>query len=111
MRSFWRKKRLVEEEKDRLYKMIVKPTKEVQEMLTKVKGSPLKDAVRAYDLLKRPEVKYEHLESVIESNESLPQVVKEQVEIQIKYEGYIKKTYEQVGRMQKNGRKTNPRKH
>ena len=99
--KFLEKKRLVEEEKDRLYKMIVKPTKEVQEMLTKVKGSPLKDAVRAYDLLKRPEVKYEHLESVIESNESLPQVVKEQVEIQIKYEGYIKKTYEQVGRMQK----------
>ncbi|HEY4599837.1 MAG TPA: tRNA uridine-5-carboxymethylaminomethyl(34) synthesis enzyme MnmG [Cerasibacillus sp.] len=98
--KFTDKKQLVKEEKDRLYKIIVKPTESVQDMLKSVKGSLLKDAVRAYDLLKRPEVTYELLETVIDKQD-LPQEVKEQVEIQIKYEGYIKKTYEQVERMKK----------
>ncbi|GEN31227.1 tRNA uridine 5-carboxymethylaminomethyl modification enzyme [Cerasibacillus quisquiliarum] len=98
--KFLNKKQLVKEEKERLYKMIVKPTDSVQEMLKSVNGSLLKDAVRAYDLLKRPEVTYELLETVIEKR-NLPDEVKEQVEIQIKYEGYIKKTYEQVERMKK----------
>ena len=48
--------------------MIVKPTESVQKMLKSVNGSSLKEAVRAYDLLKRPEVTYELLETVIEKH-------------------------------------------
>ncbi|WP_077329827.1 tRNA uridine-5-carboxymethylaminomethyl(34) synthesis enzyme MnmG [Virgibacillus siamensis] len=95
------KNRLVEEEKNRLFKIILKPEEPVQQMMKDAKGTPLKEAVRAYDLLKRPEITYDMLETVIEPNPELPEVVREQVEIQIKYEGYIKKANEQVERMLK----------
>ncbi|QKY70832.1 tRNA uridine-5-carboxymethylaminomethyl(34) synthesis enzyme MnmG [Lentibacillus sp. CBA3610] len=99
--DFIEKKRLVEQEKKRLDKIIVKPEEPVQQMLKDANGSPLKEAVKAYDMLKRPEITYDMLENVIESDDNLPDIVKEQVGIQIKYEGYIKKANEQVERMLK----------
>ncbi|WP_010531274.1 tRNA uridine-5-carboxymethylaminomethyl(34) synthesis enzyme MnmG [Lentibacillus jeotgali] len=99
--QFVEKQRLVEQEKKRLSKITVKPEEPVQEMLKNANGSPLKEAVKAYDMLKRPEVTYEMLEGVIEKDDNLPAIVKEQVGIQIKYEGYIKKANEQVDRMLK----------
>lgn len=99
--AFVEKKEAITKEKDRLYKLIIKPTEAVQQMLKQAKATPLKDAVRAYNLLKRPEISYEMLEKVIETDPSLSLEVKEQVEIQIKYEGYIKKAREQVERMLK----------
>ncbi|GAA0608379.1 tRNA uridine-5-carboxymethylaminomethyl(34) synthesis enzyme MnmG [Virgibacillus siamensis] len=95
------KNQMVEEEKNRLYKIVLKPEEHVQEMMRNANGTPLKEAVRSYDLLKRPEISYDRLETVIEPNPDLPEVVREQVEIQIKYEGYIKKANEQVERMLK----------
>lgn len=95
---FQEKLRSIEAEKKRLYKTIVKGTAEVQAALEKVGSAPLKDAVRAFDLLKRPEVTYALLEEIIDVPD-LSHEVKEQVEIQIKYEGYIKKANEQVERM------------
>ncbi len=73
----------------------------MQSMLKEANGSPLKEAVKAYDMLKRPEVTYDMVEQLIEPNDELPQIVREQVEIQIKYEGYIKKANEQVDKMLK----------
>ncbi|HLR61205.1 MAG TPA: tRNA uridine-5-carboxymethylaminomethyl(34) synthesis enzyme MnmG [Lentibacillus sp.] len=99
--QFAEKQRLVEEEKKRLGKIVIKPEEPVQQMLENANGSPLKEAVKAYDMLKRPEVTYKMLEGVIETDDNLPDIVKEQVEIQIKYEGYIKKANEQVDRMLK----------
>ncbi|MDY0409927.1 tRNA uridine-5-carboxymethylaminomethyl(34) synthesis enzyme MnmG [Paracerasibacillus soli] len=107
--NFQMKKQQIEAEKKRLYKMIIKPTEQVQNMLSSVNGTPLKDAIRALDLLKRPEVSYALLETVIDNVEDLPTDVKEQVEIQVKYEGYIKKATEQVSRMLKMEDKKIPR--
>jgi len=98
--QFQEKVRLIEEEKERLYKKIIKISDDVQAILKEAGSTPLKDATRAYDLLKRPEIKYEHLERMF-GTQDLPKEVKEQVEIQIKYEGYIKKANEQVERMLK----------
>lgn len=98
--KFKQKVKMIEEEKKRLYKTIVKPSDEVQQKLEAIGSSPLKEAIRAYDLLKRPEMTYAHVEEIIGSSD-LPRDVKEQVEIQIKYEGYIKKANEQVERMRK----------
>lgn len=95
------KNRMVEEEKQRLYKIIIKPEPHVGKMMDKAGTTPLKEAVRAYDLLKRPEISYDMLEKAIETNETLPTLVREQVEIQVKYEGYIKKANEQVEKMLK----------
>ncbi|MFC3041046.1 tRNA uridine-5-carboxymethylaminomethyl(34) synthesis enzyme MnmG [Virgibacillus xinjiangensis] len=98
---FTEKKQLVEEEKKRLGKIIIKPTAAVQAIMEEAGGSPLKEAVRAYDLMKRPELSYELVTRMIDSNPELPDEVTEQVGIQIKYEGYIKKAHEQVARMLK----------
>ncbi|GAB4072014.1 tRNA uridine-5-carboxymethylaminomethyl(34) synthesis enzyme MnmG [Barrientosiimonas marina] len=99
--QFVEKKRLVEQEKERLAKITLKPEPAVQQMLQEANSSPLKEADNAYKMLKRPEITYAMLEKVIESDELLPDVVKQQTEIQIKYEGYIKKANEQVERMLK----------
>lgn len=96
--KFLEKLQLVEADKKRLFKTIIKVSKEVQEILQEAGSSPLKDAIRATDLLKRPEMTYEVLEKMIGIVDLAPEV-KEQVEIQIKYEGYIKKANEQVTRM------------
>lgn len=100
-KQFDLKKQQVEAEKKRLRKITIKPTPEVQAMLEGANATPLKEPMKAYDLMKRPELNYDLIDSVIESDDSLPADVKEQVEIQIKYEGYIKKANEQVERMKK----------
>src|SRR5690625_7600551 len=72
-----------------------------QTILEEANSTRLKDAVRANELLKRPEISYEMIERILGEQSDLPEEVKEQVEIQIKYEGYIKKANEQVDRMLK----------
>lgn len=99
--AFTAKKEQVEAEKNRLNKIVIKPTEEVQNVMRSAGAVPMKEAVKAYDLLKRPELTYEYVEQMIEKEENLSEDVKEQVAIQIKYEGYIKKAREQVARMLK----------
>src|SRR5690625_1787516 len=84
------KKRLVEQEKKRLNKLIIKPSEDRNKFL-EAKGTSLKEAVKEYELLTRPEISYENIESILMPASDLPEEVKEQVGIQIKYEGYIKK--------------------
>ncbi|AVR01017.1 tRNA uridine-5-carboxymethylaminomethyl(34) synthesis enzyme MnmG [Oceanobacillus sp. M65] len=99
--KFVNKKRLVEEDKKRLNKLIIKPSEAINQVMEEAGATPLKEAVKAYDLLKRPELSYDIIEQMIEPNPELSEEMKEQVGIQIKYEGYIKKAYEQVARMLK----------
>ncbi len=96
---FRKKKQQIEDEKSRLRKTVIKMTDEVQSILVEANSTRLKDASKAYDLLKRPEVSYAHIERMIGENEEITDEVKEQVEIQVKYEGYIKKANDQVKRM------------
>jgi tRNA uridine 5-carboxymethylaminomethyl modification enzyme len=99
--EFEQKKMLIEEEIERLKATQLRPTKEVQELIAKNGGSELKDGIRAADLLRRPEMLYEHIHLLAPSEKDLHSDVKEQVEIQIKYEGYIEKSLNQVERMKK----------
>jgi tRNA uridine 5-carboxymethylaminomethyl modification enzyme len=98
---FLAKKDAIESEKLRLESTFLKPTAEVQELIRSIGGSELKDGIRASDLLKRPEMSYHQLETIFPSNVSLDEDVKEQVEIQLKYEGYISKSLQQVDRLKK----------
>src|SRR5690625_2549981 len=100
-KQFVEKNRLIELEKERLKKITIKPEAHVQQLLTEANATPIKEAVKAIELLRRPELSYEVIEQMIEPDPSLPSEVKEQVTIQIKYEGYIKKANEQVARMLK----------
>jgi len=95
------KRELIAKEVKRLASLVVKPTEEVNAMLTSVGANPLKEATHANILLKRPEVTYEALVSVLPAEEALSFEVAEQVEIQVKYEGYISKQLEQVDKMRR----------
>ncbi|MGD6819008.1 tRNA uridine-5-carboxymethylaminomethyl(34) synthesis enzyme MnmG [Metabacillus sp. 113a] len=99
--SFTEKKAAIEAEKERLSKIILKPNAEVQELIRESGGSELKDGIRASDLLKRPEMNYSHIPKLAPSEAPLHPDVTEQVEIQVKYEGYIEKSLQQVDKLKK----------
>jgi tRNA uridine 5-carboxymethylaminomethyl modification enzyme len=98
---FLAKREAIEVEKKRLNSIFIRPSKEVQDLIKSLGGSELKDGVRASDLLKRPEMSYELLEKLTPSELEMATDIKEQVEIQIKYEGYIEKSLQQVERLKK----------
>lgn len=99
--KFLKKKEQVENEIARLREVIIKPNEKTQEVVRSVGGAELKDGIRAIDLLKRPEMRYDLVASLTPPEENLSEEVKEQVEIQVKYEGYIQKALQQVERLHK----------
>lgn len=99
--QFLAKKEQIEQEKERLQSIIIKPTEEVQQLIRGAGGSELKDGIRGIDLLKRPEMTYEHISQMIPADADVSEDVAEQVEIQVKYEGYIQKSLQQVERLKK----------
>lgn len=98
---FLEKKVQIEKEIERLTEVTVKPTKEVQSLLTEIGSSPLQDGFKAAVLLKRPEITYQFIANLFPSEEDISAEVAEQVEIQIKYAGYIEKQLQQIERMKK----------
>lgn len=107
--KFNRKRELVEGEIERLKSIKVKPDEAVLALLAEVGSAPIQNTVDALSLLRRPEVTYEGLERIIEpSSETLSEDMKEQVEIQIKYAGYIEKQLLQVERLAKMEKKRMP---
>ncbi len=95
------KKQAIEDEKERLSSITIKPNQETQNLILSVGGSELKDGIKAADLLKRPEMTYEHIAQLTPSEQEVDSDVAEQVEIQIKYEGYIEKSLQQVEKLKK----------
>ncbi|MBM7840977.1 tRNA uridine 5-carboxymethylaminomethyl modification enzyme [Alkalihalobacillus xiaoxiensis] len=106
---FLAKKEFVEQEKKRLSNLIVKPTDEVNKLLVENGSKEIAEALKAIALLKRPEITYAVLSNMIEKpNADFDADVCEQVEIQIKYQGYIEKQWQQVDRLKKMERKNIP---
>jgi tRNA uridine 5-carboxymethylaminomethyl modification enzyme len=105
--KFLRKKELVELELERLRNTKVKPD-DMKVMLEAASSAQMTQGADALSLLRRPEVTYAHLESVLPSPYELSDEMKEQVEIQIKYEGYIEKQLLQVERLNKMEKKKMP---
>ncbi|THE09214.1 tRNA uridine-5-carboxymethylaminomethyl(34) synthesis enzyme MnmG [Bacillus timonensis] len=99
--KFLDKKAAIEQEMERLQSIRIKPTDEVQELIRSVGGSELKDGILAADLLKRPEMTYEHIRKLAPSDQEVHPDVAEQIEIQIKYEGYIQKSLQQVDKLKR----------
>lgn len=79
----------------------MKPTPEIQAFLAAKGETPLKDGVLASDFLKRPEVKYADLIQFIPAVEGIDNRVVEQVEIQIKYAGYIDKEKAKIAKLKR----------
>lgn len=99
--KFIEKKELIETEIARLREIIIKPNEATQSVIRSVGGSELKDGIRGADLLKRTEMHYELIASLIPAEIEFTDEVKEQIEIQLKYEGYIEKALQQVEKLHK----------
>ena len=98
---FLTKKENIEKEIQRLKNTIVKPTQDVNELLINCGTSPLTTGTKMSELLKRTELDYEKLASIDPERPELTLQEKEEVEIQVKYEGYIKMQEEQVEKFKK----------
>jgi len=96
-----KKKEMIEKELERLKKVVVTPTKEVNDILNRLGSAPIKISHSLYDLIKRPELTYESIKELDSERQPLPREIKMQVEIQIKYEGYIKKQMQQIEQFKK----------
>ncbi|MGG4397354.1 tRNA uridine-5-carboxymethylaminomethyl(34) synthesis enzyme MnmG [Paenibacillus thiaminolyticus] len=106
--AFQRKMELVEREMERLRATKVKPDEAVQAMLAEAGSAPLVNGCDAITLMRRPEVAYAQVEKLFPSPYELDEEMKEQVEIQIKYAGYIEKQLLHVEKLQKMEKKMIP---
>ena len=107
-KKFIEKKELIEKEKERLQKTIVKPTEKVNNYLKEQGTSELTTGSKLAELLKRTEITYASLAEIDENRPELPEQVKEEVEIQVKYDGYIKLQEMQVEKFKKMEKKLIP---
>ena len=104
-KKFLEKKRKVEQEKERLRKTVVKPSEKVNEFLENHNSTPITTGVKLADLLKRTELTYENLKEIDENRPEIDDSIGNEVQIQIKYEGYIRLQEDQVKKFEKLERK------
>ena len=103
---FLQKKANIEKEMERLRQTVVKPTEKVNEFLKEKGTTTLSTGSKLSELLKRTEIRYKDLAEIDDNMPNLSAQEKEEVEIQIKYEGYIKMEEEQVAKFKKMESKT-----
>ncbi len=105
---FIEKKNNIEKEIKRLKSTTIKPTTQVNNLLEKCNTSPLTTGTKLSELVKRTELSYETLKEIDENRPELTEQEKEEVEIQVKYEGYIKMQESQVEKFKKMEKKILP---
>ena len=97
--EFIKKTELIKEERARAEKTVISPSAQLNEMLVSRETSPLVSGATLASLIKRPQLSYDLLTEFDSGRPQLPYEVFEQVEIDIKYEGYIKRQQAQVDEM------------
>ena len=95
------KLKLVEDEIRRVKSTNISPNSDLNAFLESIGTSAMTTGCKLADLIRRPQVKYSDLEKYDVSRETLPDDVCEQVELQIKYEGYISKQLDQIEQLRK----------
>lgn len=95
--AFKNKKENIKELTTLLQNTRITPKKETNEYIEKILSTPLKDGISLYDFLKRPEITMENIKHFVDINYTNEEV--EQVEINAKYEGYIKKANKEADKM------------
>lgn len=98
---FVHKKNQIEKEIDRLENTMVGANSTIQKFLESMGSTGLKTAASLAELIRRPELSYEKIESIDEAREDLPADVVEQINITIKYQGYIDRQNQQVHQFKK----------
>ena len=99
--SVQEKRKAIDGEIKRLEETTVGTTASVQELLKKYDSTPLNSGATLAELIKRPELDYEKLAEIDENRPKLDEGVCEQVNINIKYEGYIRRQLQQVAQFKK----------
>ena len=97
--DFTEKQALKKEEIKRLKNTVISPTEELNNILVSRETSPVTTGIRLIDLMKRPQLNYECLKPVDVTRPDLSANIFEQVEIEVKYDGYIKRQSEQIAKM------------
>ena len=100
-KKFLEKKESINKEIERLNKTTIKPTEKVNDFLQKNGSSTISNGVKIAELLRRTELTYEKLGEIDIERPELPKEVVEEVEIQVKYEGYLKLQEAQVEKFKK----------
>ena len=100
-KRFLHKKENVEKEIERIKKKTIKATQETNELLRKYRTTEIVNGTKLADLLKRTELDYKKLEPLDQQRPKLSKQEAQEVEIQVKYEGYIKMQEEQVEKFKK----------
>ena len=93
------KQESIKQEVNRLRSTTIRPSEELNRMLTEKGSSGINDPLREAELIKRPQISYEDLMKFDENAPDLPYEVKEQAELIIEYEGYIKRQLEDIERL------------
>ena len=96
-KEFCKKKENIKELEELLKSTRITPKKEVNEYIETIPSTPLKDGISLYDFLKRPEITLENIKHFIKLDYTKEEL--EQVEINAKYEGYIKKANKEAEKM------------
>ena len=99
--KFLHKKELIKQEDERIKKVVVSPSDRLNEILVSRGTAPIKTGVRLSELIKRPQLDYKILTEFDTERPDLPKEIFEQVEIEIKYEGYIKRQKAQIAEMRR----------
>lgn len=100
-KKFEEKRQNIYNEINRISSLIIKPTDNVNKLLRRYNSSEISTGIKMSDLLKRTELTYQNLDEIDENRPVLSEVERKQVEIQIKYEGYIKLQEAQVEKFKK----------
>jgi len=99
--KFLNKKKHIENEINRVNAKVIKPTSKVNEFLRKHSSSEISTGVKLADLLKRTELSYDELKEIDDERLELTLLEQKEVEIQVKYQGYIKMEESQVEKFEK----------
>jgi tRNA uridine 5-carboxymethylaminomethyl modification enzyme len=100
-RIFLEKKAAIERTCVKISNVKINPTKKNNEILNRWGSTPLKKEISLQELLRRPEIRYSQLSTFDRDLEGLPKDVWEQAEIQVKYDGYIRRQTEQIERFKR----------
>lgn len=99
--KFEEKQRQINEELSRVKKLVIKPDEGVNEYLVSRGTNPIKAPIHCDELLKRPQVEYKTFRAFLGDLPPISDIVAEQVELLLKYEGYIKKQEKKAQQLQK----------
>lgn len=99
--GFIQKRDAIQAEIQRLETVVVGANKQIQEFLKQAESTPLKTAATLAELIRRPELSYEKIAPIDKGRKFLPADVVEQININLKYEGYIKRQQQQVEHFKK----------